>query len=120
MVERRRCKRFPFTIPVRVYGRTPRNRPFRDVTATMAVSLFGGLLDMKSCVKLGQQILIVNCFTEEERECRVVSVDSKQRGRRMVAVEFANADGDFWHVYSPLVPLKPAPTPANPMDHIAI
>ena len=77
MVERRRCKRFPFTIPVKVYGRTPRNHPFRDVTATMAVSLYGGLLDMKPRVKLGQKILIVNSFTEEERECRVVYVDSK-------------------------------------------
>jgi hypothetical protein len=120
MIERRRCKRFPFTIPVKVYGRTPRNHPFRDVTATMAVSLYGGLLDMRPRVKLGQKILIVNSFTEEERECRVVYVDSKQRRRRKVAVEFANADGDFWHVYSPPVPLKPAPPAAIPRGHIAI
>jgi hypothetical protein len=115
VVERRRCPRFPFTIPVKVYGRTPRNRPFRDITATMGVSLYGGLLDMKSLVKLGQKILVVNSFTDEGRECRVVSVDSKQRGRRKVAVEFANADTDFWHVYCPPVPLQPAPKPAIPM-----
>lgn len=114
MLERRRCQRFPLTIPVKVYGRTPRNRPFRDVTATMAVSLYGGLLDMKPRVKLGQRILIVNSFTEEERECRVVYVDPKARGRRKVAVEFAEAGGDFWHVYSPPVPLKSASPPANP------
>ena len=119
MVERRRCKRFPFTIPVKVYGRTPRNHPFRDVTATMAVSLYGGLLDMKPPVKLGQTILIVNSFTEEERECRVVYVDSKKRGRRKVAVEFAKAEGDFWHVYSPPVPLKAASGPAVPAGHTA-
>ena len=109
MVERRRCPRLPFTIPVKVYGRTPRNHPFRDVTATMAVSLYGGLLDMKPRVKVGQKILIVNSFTEEERECRVVYVDSKQRGRKSVAVEFAKTDGDFWHVSSPPVPLHQAP-----------
>ena len=113
MVERRRCKRFPFTIPVKVYGRSPRNHPFRDVTATMAVSLYGGLLDMKSRVKLGQKILVVNAFTQEERECRVVYVESKQRGRRKVAVEFSNTDGDFWHVYSSSVRLKPAATGPN-------
>ncbi len=113
MDERRRCERFPFTIPVKVYGRTPRNHPFRDVTGTMAVSLYGGLLDMKPRVELGQKILVVNSFTEEERECRVVYVDSKQRGRRKVAVEFAKSDGDFWHVYSPPVPLKPGPSTAN-------
>jgi hypothetical protein len=113
MDERRRGERFPFTIPVKVYGRTPRNHPFRDVTGTMAVSLYGGLLDMKPRVELGQRILLVNSFTEEERECRVVYVDSKQRGRRKVAVEFAKSDGDFWHVYSPPVALKPGPSIAN-------
>jgi hypothetical protein len=114
MIERRRAKRFPYTIAVKVYGRTPRNCPFRDITATMAVSLYGGLLDMKPRVILGQKILIVNSFTEEERECRVVFVDSTHRGRRKVAVEFANADGDFWHVYNAPVPFKPAPPPATP------
>lgn len=109
MIERRRCKRFPFTIPVKVYGRTPRNHPFRDVTATMQVSLYGGLLDMKPRLKLGQKILVVNSFTDEERECRVVYVDSKQRGRRKVAVEFANGNGDFWHVYGTPVPLRQNP-----------
>jgi hypothetical protein len=113
MVERRRCHRLPLTIPVKVYGRSPRNHPFRAVTATMAVSLYGGLLNMKPRVKLGQRILIVNSFTEEERECRVVYVESKQRGRRKVAVEFSNGDGDFWHVYSPSVRLESAPTPAD-------
>ena len=114
MIERRRCKRFPYVIPVKVYGRTPRNCPFRDVTATMAVSLYGGLLDMKPRVNLGQKILIVNSLTEEERECRVVFVDSTHRGRRKVAVELANADGDFWHVYSAPVPFEPAPPLATP------
>jgi hypothetical protein len=113
MVERRRCKRYPLTIPVKVYGRTPKNHPFRDVTATMAVSLYGGLLDMTPRVKLGQRLLVVNTFTEEERECRVVYVDSKKRGRKQVAVEFANADGDFWHVYSPTVALKTAQAQAR-------
>jgi hypothetical protein len=113
MDERRRCERFPFTIPVKVYGRTPRNHPFRDVTASMAVSLYGGLLEMEPRVKLGQRVTIVNSFTEEERESRVVYVDSKQHGRRKVAVEFANGGGDFWHVYGPPVPLKPVSSSSN-------
>jgi hypothetical protein len=108
MVERRRCRRLLLTIPVKVYGRSPRNHPFRTATATMTISKYGGLLDMKPRVKLGQRILIVNSFTEEERECRVVYVESKQRGRRKVGVEFSNMNGDFWHVYSPSVRLEPA------------
>jgi hypothetical protein len=74
----------------------------------MTISKFGGLLDMKPRVKLGQRILIVNSFTEEERECRVVYVEPKQRGRWRVAVEFSDADGDFWHVYSPSARLESA------------
>jgi hypothetical protein len=80
----------------------------------MDVSLHGGLLEVKPRLKLGQNILVVNSFTEEERECRVVYIDSKQRGRMKVAVEFANADGDFWHVYSPPIPLRAVPSSPEP------
>ena len=79
MLERRRCDRLPLTIPVKVYGRSPRNHPFRTATATMTINKYGGLLDMKPRIKLGQRILIVNRFTDEERECRVVYVEPKQR-----------------------------------------
>jgi len=116
MQERRRSKRLPFTIPVKVYGRTPRNQPFRDVTATMLVSRDGGLLDLSPRVKLGQKILVVNSFTEEERECTVVYVDDaekKMRGKKRVAVEFSKSDGDFWHVYTPPVQLKPIQPPVK-------
>jgi hypothetical protein len=113
MHERRRCQRFDLNVPVKVYGRSPRNIPFRAMTATMTVSKFGGLLDMKPRVKLGQKMLIVNSFTEEERECRVVYVDSKSRGRRKVAVEFTASTGDFWHVYSPPARLEVVPPPVD-------
>ena len=113
MHERRRCQRFDLNVPVKVYGRTPRNIPFRATTATMTISKFGGLLDMKPRVKLGQKMLIVNSFTEEERECRVVYVDSKTRGRHKVAVEFTSATGDFWHVYSPPARLEVALRPVD-------
>ena len=56
MQERRRSKRLPFTIPVKVYGRTPRNQPFRDVTATMIVSRDGGLLDLAPRVPVRTEI----------------------------------------------------------------
>jgi hypothetical protein len=44
----------------------------------------------------------VNGYTGEERECRVVYVESKRRYRK-VGVEFTEMKGDFWHVYSPVV-----------------
>jgi hypothetical protein len=98
----RRSKRLALSIPVRVYGRTTDDRPFRDITATVMVSAHGGLLRMAPRVKRGQTLLLVNGVTDEERECRVVYVESKRRTKK-VGVEFTNMKGDFWHVYTPLV-----------------
>lgn len=100
--KQRRSKRLPLSIPVRVYGRTMDDRPFRDITETKSVSVHGGLLPLNARVKRGQKLLLVNGFTGEERECRVVYVESKRRIRK-IGVEFTKIKGDFWHVYSPLV-----------------
>lgn len=102
----RRSRRLPLSIPVRVYGRTTKNRPFRDVTETNAVSVHGGLLALAAKVKQGQTVLLVNAITEEERECRVVYVESKLWGKREIGVEFTNHGGDFWHVYPSLIRSK--------------
>jgi hypothetical protein len=66
----------------------------------------GGLLPLTARVKRGQTLLLVNAITGEERECRVVYVESKRRNRK-VGVEFTELRGDFWHVYSPLVEFRP-------------
>lgn len=101
----RRSKRLPLSIPVRVYGRTLDDRPFRDITETKCVSVHGGLMPLNARVKRGQTLLLVNGFTGEERECRVVYVESKRRNRK-VGVEFTELKGDFWHVYAPVVDLR--------------
>jgi hypothetical protein len=109
MIENRRSKRLPLTIPVRVYGRTPDDHPFRDITETNSVNVYGGLLPLAPKVKPGQTLTLVNSITEEARECRVISVEP---AKRTVAVEFTKIDGDFWHVYDPPVEVK-APRPVT-------
>jgi hypothetical protein len=101
--KQRRSRRLPLWVPMRVYGRTVNNRPFRYVSDTKAVSVHGALLALDAKVKRGQTVLLVNVITEEERECRVVYVESKLWGRRKIGVEFANSAGDFWHVYPSLI-----------------
>jgi len=55
-------------------------------------------------VKRGQTVLLVNAYTEEERECRVVYVGpSSGNGKKRVGLEFTDKSGDFWHVFTPLV-----------------
>ena len=93
MLNRRQSKRLPLNIPVRIYGRTVENLPFREETVTKAVSADGGLMAAAAPVSEGQ----------------------KNRGKGKVGVRFLNRDGDFWHVYSPGVvlngPQKGAPQP---------
>jgi hypothetical protein len=75
----RRSKRLPLSIPVRVYGRTPNDHPFRDVTVTTMVSAHGGAFPLVPRVKRGQAILLVNSITEEEQKCRVVYTKANRR-----------------------------------------
>jgi hypothetical protein len=108
----RRSKRLPLSIPLRVYGHTTDDHPFRDITVTTMVSAHGGAFPLVPNVKRGQTILLVNSITEEEQKCRVVYTKSNRRGRKRVAVEFTDSkknNGDFWHVYSALSVLKPSP-----------
>jgi hypothetical protein len=100
MIENRRSKRLHLAISVRVYGRTPDDHPFRDVTETRAVNMHGGLIPLAPKVELGQALVLVNSITEEARECRVVYVEPSEQ---KVGVEFTKLDGDFWHVYDPRV-----------------
>jgi hypothetical protein len=84
--------------------------PFRYVTVAKSLNINGALLPLAPKVKRGQTILLVNSFTQEERECRVVYVDAKHRAKKKkVAVEFTKEQGDFWHVFSPSPKLDPAP-----------
>jgi hypothetical protein len=108
MVEKRRCKRLPLSIPVRVYGRTPEDHPFREMTVTKAVNVHGGLLPLAPRVKRGQKLLLVHGFTDEAREARVVYVKNGGRGKKRVGIEFISTKGDFWHVFTPVVELKRA------------
>src|SRR5246127_4019291 len=102
MEDKRRCKRLPFSIPVHVYGRTERGLPFRYVTVAKSVNMNGALLPLAPRVKQGQTILLVNSFTQEERECRVVYVDAKHRNKKKKeAGELPKEQGVFWNFSSP-------------------
>ena len=57
-------------------------------------------------VKRGQTLLLVNGVTDEERQCRVVYVESKRRTKK-VGIEFTDMKGDFWHVYTPIIEFTP-------------
>jgi uncharacterized DUF497 family protein len=82
-----------------VYGRSNDNLPFRDKTHTLNVDAHGARLAIAAELERGQTILVVNSFTQEERECRVVHVGSKQSGKCKVGVEFVDSKGNILHIY---------------------
>jgi len=105
----RRSRRFPLHIPVAVYGRTPAGRPFHYRTQTLNVDAHGARIAIDAELEKGQSILLVNSFTQEERECRVVHVAAEQNGRKKVGIEFLSPKGNFWHVYITQVESKLQP-----------
>ena len=108
----RRSRRFPLHIPVVVYGRTPDDQPFRDHTTTLNVDANGARISVTADLEKGQRILVVNSFTQEERECRGVHVWQKQGGRSKIGIEFLKPSGNFWHVYAAKVESKLQPANA--------
>jgi hypothetical protein len=108
----RRSRRFPLHVPVVVYGRSNSNLPFRDKTHTLNVDAHGARLAVSAELEQGQTILVVNSFTQEERECRVVHVGPKQSGRIKVGIEFVDSSGNFWHIYDAKVEAKMQPNGA--------
>ncbi|MGH9773676.1 MAG: PilZ domain-containing protein [Candidatus Acidiferrales bacterium] len=103
----RRSKRLPLRVPIQVYGRTLQNQPFRDQTQTLSVDVHGARLLVNAEVQEGQTVLLVNSFTQEERECRIVHVGPKHQGRTRIGVEFTrHAPEDFWHVYNARVAMR--------------
>lgn len=100
LIENRRTKRLPLHVPVRVYGRVENDKPFRDITQTLLINAHGGLLPLDANVERGQRLVLVHSITQEERECRVVSVSPAPEGKIAVGVEFVTGD-HFWHVSFP-------------------
>ena len=96
--ERRRSNRWKAFIPVFVYGYGRGLEPFHEEAYSAVVSETGGLLVMTTRVLPGHLLMITNRATQEERECRVAYVGSKEPDQRTVAVEFMEPAANFWRI----------------------
>ncbi len=96
--ERRRCPRWSANVPVFVYGHNSSRQPFHEEAYSANVSEAGALLVMKATVRPGQTLLVTNKLTQEEQECRVAYVSSRDPESVDVAVEFDGPTPDFWRV----------------------
>jgi hypothetical protein len=94
--DRRRSERWAQPVPVLVYGSDSGKHPFHEQTETADINDDGCSFTIAATVAIGQRLFLVNMLNDAERECRVVQVGHRSRGKADVAIEFSKADPDFW------------------------
>lgn len=110
--ERRRTLRVSLALPVIVHGQNEMGEKFCVRAMTYSVNQQGMLLSLEESVVPGQSLLIVNENTSRSAETRVAHVRRERDGKRLVGLEFANPDTNFWKMTFPVPgarPLRRAP-----------
>ena len=111
----RRSSRMFMRVRVVATGKNQDGRKFRETCETIVINAHGGLLYLNQPLVNGAMIVLVNPFTQEEQECRVVYLgDAAEKGQR-VGLEFLSPAPHFWGVeFSPADwPARSEPTQPN-------
>lgn len=67
-------------------------------TKTHTVSQFGCLLQLDEVVNHDQTIVLMNEFTRQSVQCRVVSTRKLRDGKKYIGVEFITPMANFWRI----------------------
>lgn len=84
------------TFPLFVYGCEPDGTPFYEEAQTLATSVHGGLISLKTPVRPGQKLLLTNKENECSQECVVEFLGPRLRRGFDVAFEFSAPAPHFW------------------------
>ena len=109
--ERRRTVRVMLTVPLRVTGQTEVGEKFVVTAMSHSVSLHGVSIELEQGVVLGEILQLENGITREKVEGKVVSIRRARDGKRYVALEFTEADPNFWHMAFPVPGARPMRRP---------
>ena len=107
----RRSTRVFMRVRVIVAGKNSDKRRFRETCDTIVINAHGGLLYLNQPLAMDAMIALINPFTQEEQECRIVFLgDATDKGQR-VGLEFLTPAPHFWGVdFVPADwPVPPAP-----------
>jgi hypothetical protein len=96
-IHRRDTKRSTHQVPLLVSGSGVDEQPFQENCATLNANDSGCLLPLATAVVRGQRLLLVNMRNQDKRECRVIHVGERVRGKTQVGVEFLCPAPEFWH-----------------------
>ena len=103
--ERRLSERWAQPVPVLIYGSDADKQPFHEETETLDINQDGCAFPLDTPVVRGQALFITNMRNQAERECRVVHIAKRARGKLKVGVNFLKPgtnpslpghDPDFW------------------------
>ena len=93
---RRSSERKAFSVPVIVYGWSKSFGTFHESTTTLMFNASGALVRLVTPVEIGENLFIVNKFTKDELEVRVVFKDSHYNGGFDVGLAFGKPAINFW------------------------
>ncbi|HEY1422503.1 MAG TPA: hypothetical protein VGF20_03550 [Candidatus Acidoferrum sp.] len=92
----RSSERKPYHAPVVVYGWSKAMGSFHEQTTTLMFNASGALVKLATSVDIGENLFIVNKFTNEELEARVVFKQPHYKGGTEIGLAFAKPNANFW------------------------
>ena len=103
--ETRRSGRLTLRVPLKIFEPGSDKRFLVEEASAVKVSLWGGLIAIRTAVNRDQKLVVVNQATGETAESQVVYLGPIQLsgGLRLVAIEFLRPSPDFWGMVFPVV-----------------
>jgi hypothetical protein len=98
---RRRSQRLFLEVPVLVEGKLANQTPFQEEARTSVLNAHGALLQMGAQLDQGQVVSLHNNWTRAKCECQVKLVTPAGAGKFSTAIEFVQANPDFWCITFP-------------------
>lgn len=110
--ETRRSGRLTLRVPLKIFEPGSNKQFLVEEASAVKVSLWGGLIALRTAVNQDQKLSVVNQATGETAECKVVYLGPIQLsgGLRSVAIEFLRSSPDFWGMVFPTVDPCRSPT----------
>ena len=119
--EARRSSRLTLRVTLKIYQPDSNNRFLLEEAYAVKVSLWGGLIALRTAVHPGQRLSLLNRATGATAESKVVYLGPMHSGARLtrlVAIEFLKSSPDFWGVVFPRLTV-PAPKPSTIQTRIS-
>lgn len=92
----RSSERKPFHVPVFVYGWTRTIGSFHEDAMTLMFNASGALVRMLTPVEVGEDLYLINKFTREEQQVRVVFREPHYEGGYSIGLAFQKPVPMFW------------------------